>query len=98
MDYSKIRPLYDKILVKRFEGNESKTASGIIIPDTAKEKAQTAKVVATGEGRLDISSGKIIPLKIKVGDVVFLSKYAGAEAGDNYIIVREDEVIGIVEK
>ena len=92
-----IRPLHDRILVKRLE-KEQKTAGGIIIPDTAKEKPQEAKVVAVGSGkRLD--SGEIRPLEVKAGDVVLFSKYAGTEVkidGEEHLILREDDLIGIL--
>lgn len=96
--FEKFRPLGDRVLAKRLEmeGNDV-TASGIIIPDTAKEKAQTAQVVAVGSGRVD-SSGKTIPLYVKVGDVIYLGKYSGTEAGKDHLIIREDEILGVVEK
>ncbi|MBT9556223.1 MAG: co-chaperone GroES [Myxococcales bacterium] len=92
-----IRPLHDRILVKRLE-KEQKTAGGIIIPDTAKEKPQEAKVVAVGSGkRLD--NGEIRALEVKAGDVVLFSKYAGTEVkidGEEHLILREDDLIGIL--
>jgi len=96
--FEKFRPLGDRVLVKRLEleGHDT-TASGIIIPDTAKEKAQTAQVVSVGNGKTD-NAGKSIPMQVKVGDVIYLGKYAGTEAGKDYLIVREDEILGIVEK
>ncbi len=96
--FEKFRPLGDRVLVKRLEMEGSDvTASGIIIPDTAKEKAQTAAVVAVGSGKID-ATGKTIPMHVKVGDVVYLGKYSGTETGKDYLIVREDEILGIVEK
>ncbi len=95
----KIRPLYDRIVVKRIEEDEEKTAGGIIIPDSAKEKPQQGEVVAVGKGkRLD--DGKMAPLEVKVGDKILFGKYSGSEApklGDEYLIMREDEVLGILE-
>lgn len=91
----KIVPLYDRVLIERVEENESKTAGGIIIPDAAKEKTQLGKVVAVGKGRL-LADGKILPLLVKEGDVVYYAKYAGNEAGDRMLIIREDEILGIV--
>ncbi len=91
-----IRPLYDRILVKRVE-DENKTPGGIIIPEAAKEKAQTGKVIATGAGRVT-QDGKLLPLQVKVGDVVFFGKYAGTEAGEEHLIIREDEVLGVVQR
>ena len=92
----KIRPLQDRVLVKRL-ANEEKTVGGIIIPDMAKEKAQTGKVVAVGAGRI-LTDGKVLPMQVKVGDVVFLPKYAGTEASGEHVIIKEDEILGIVEQ
>ncbi len=94
--FEKFRPLGDRVLVKRLE-NEDKTAGGIIIPEAAKEKAQTGSVVAIGAGRLD-NNGKSIPLQVKTGDVIYFGKYAGTEASDDHLIIREDEILGIVEQ
>ena len=90
----KIRPLHDRVLIKRI-AQEEKTASGIIIPDVAKEKTHTGKVVAVGPGRL--VDGKTVPMSVKVGDVVFLPKYAGTEASKEHIIIKEEEILGVVE-
>ena len=93
----KLRPLQDRILVKRVE-EEAKTKGGIIIPDTAKEKPAEGKVVATGNGKLD-DSGKRIPLEVKKGDRILFGKYAGTEVkieGDEYLIMREDDVLGVI--
>lgn len=92
----KIRPLLDRVLVKRL-ASEEKTASGIIIPDVAKEKAQTGKVLAVGTGKV-LADGKSLSMQVKVGDVVFLPKYAGTEVGTDYIILPEGEILGIVEQ
>lgn len=92
----KIRPLLDRVLVKRL-AHEEKTAGGIYIPDVAKEKAQTGKVIAVGAGRL-LTDGKVVPLQVKVGDIVFLPKYAGTEASGEHVIIREDEILGVVEQ
>ena len=94
----KIRPLQDRILVKRVD-EEEKTAGGIIIPDTAKEKPQEGKVVAVGNGKTD-DDGKSIPLEVKKGDKVLFSKYSGTEVtieGTEHLIIREDDVLGILE-
>jgi len=94
----KIRPLQDRILVKRLEGEE-KTKGGIIIPDTAKEKPQEGKVIAAGKGKVD-DDGKTHPLDVKKGDKILFSKYAGTEVqieGDEHIIIREDDVLGVIE-
>ena len=90
-----IRPLHDRILVERIE-LEEKTDSGIIIPDSAKEKAQTGKVLAVGAGKKD-EKGQRIAMDVKKGDVVFFGKYSGTEAGDELLILKEDEILGIVE-
>lgn len=92
----KIRPLYDRILVERVQEDE-KTPGGIVIPATAKEKAQIGKVLAVGAGRLS-PEGKTMPMSVKVGDNVFFSKYAGTEADDHHVIIREEDVLGIVEQ
>ncbi|RMH80906.1 MAG: co-chaperone GroES [Acidobacteria bacterium] len=96
---AKLRPLYDKVVVRRFEEQEQKTASGIIIPDTAKEKPQMGEVVAVGEGKL-LQNGQQVPPKVKVGDRVVFNKYAGTEVelnGEKYLIMSEDEILAIVE-
>ena len=92
------RPLHDRVLVKRIE-EEAKTKGGIIIPDTAKEKPQEGKVVAVGKGKVD-DDGDHIPLDVKKGDKILFSKYAGTEVqieGDEHIIIREDDVLGVIE-
>ena len=93
--FKKFRPLGDYILVRRIE-SEEKTAFGIIIPDAAKEKAQTGVVVAVGQGRLQ--EGKLTPLTVKVNDTVYFGKYAGTDAGQDHLIVRESDVLGIIEE
>ncbi len=94
--FEKFKPLGDRVLVKRID-QEEKTEGGIIIPDAAKEKAQTGSVLATGSGRKD-AAGNVVPLEVKVGDVIYFGKYAGTEADTDHLIVREDEILGIVEK
>ncbi len=93
-----IRPLYDRIVVKRLEEKEQ-IQGGIIIPDTAKEKPQEGEVVAVGQGkRLD--NGKVVALDVKAGDRILFGKYSGNEIkidGEEYVIMREDEVLGILE-
>jgi chaperonin GroES len=93
-----VRPLRDRILVKRVEEHEQRVG-GIIIPDSAKEKPQTAKVIAVGNGRVN-DKGDVFPLDVKANDYVLVGKYAGTEIkldGEDYVIVREDEVLGIAE-
>ena len=95
----KIRPLQDRIIVKRIE-EEEKSKGGIIIPDTAKEKPQEGKVVAVGKGKIG-EDGKITPLDVKVNDRVLFGKYSGSEInidGDEHLIMREDDVLGVIEK
>ncbi len=95
----KVRPLADRILVKREDPAET-VKGGIIIPDTAKEKPQEGKIVSTGPGRLD-DNGKRVPLEVKKGDRVLIGKYAGTEVkidGDEHIIMREDDVLAVLEK
>ncbi|HSW73801.1 MAG TPA: co-chaperone GroES [Candidatus Limnocylindria bacterium] len=94
--FEKIRPLGDRVLVKRL-GQQDKTESGLYIPEAAKEKAQTGQVMAVGAGRLD-TAGKTVPMHVAVGDVVYFGKYSGTEAGNDFLIIREDELLGIVEK
>jgi chaperonin GroES len=94
----KIRPLQDRVLVKRLE-EEEKTKGGIIIPDTAKEKPQMGKVISAGKGK-KTEDGKVIPLDVKAGDKILFSKYSGTEVkveGDELLIMREDDILGIVE-
>lgn len=96
--FEKFRPLGDRVLVQRIElEGQDTTPSGIIIPDTAKEKAQTARVVAVGNGKTD-TAGKTLPMAVKVGDIIYLGKYAGTETGKDHLIVREDEILGVLEK
>ena len=93
----KVRPLHDRLLVKRI-AEEEKTKGGLIIPDTAKEKPMEGKVVAVGAGKLD-KTGKRIPLEVKVGDKVLIGKYSGQEVKIDdveHVIIREDEVLGIL--
>lgn len=93
-----IRPLQDRIIVERVE-EETKTASGIIIPETAQEKPQEGKVIAVGNGK-KTEDGKVIALDVKVGDKVLFGKYAGTEIkieGKEYMMMREDDILGIVE-
>jgi chaperonin GroES len=92
-----IRPLYDRIVVKRIEAEET-TRSGIIIPDSAKEKPQEGEVMALGKGKR-LENGKLAALDVKVGDRILFSKYSGNETkleGTEYIIIREDDVLGVL--
>jgi len=94
-----LRPLQDRIIVKRVE-EETKTAGGIFIPETAKEKPQRGQVVAAGNGK-KTEEGKVLPLDVKVGDTVLFGKYAGTEIkvdGDELLMMREDDILAVVEK
>ena len=94
----KIRPLQDRVIVKRLE-EEEKTKGGIIIPDTAKEKPQEGKVIAVGKGKMT-DEGKLIPLDVKVGDKILFGKYSGTEIkieGDEHLIMREEDILGVIE-
>ena len=95
----KIRPLQDRVIVKRVE-EEEKSKGGIIIPDTAKEKPQEGKVVAIGKGKVN-DDGKVTPLDVKVNDRILFGKYSGTEInidGEEHLIMREDDILGIIEK
>ena len=94
-----IRPLHDRLIVKRLE-EEEKTKGGIIIPDTAKEKPIEGKVVAVGKGKVS-KDGKNIPIDVKKGDRILFAKYAGTEVkidGEEHLMMREDEVLAVIEK
>jgi chaperonin GroES len=95
----KIRPLHDRLIVKRLE-EEDKTKGGIIIPDTAKEKPIEGKVIAVGEGRIR-KDGKKIPMEIKKGDRILFAKYGGTEVkidGEEHLMMREEDVLAVIEK
>ena len=94
----KMRPLRDRVLVERVEEHEQRVG-GIIIPDTAKEKPQQGRVIAVGKGRIN-DKGEVFPLDVKEGDTVLFGKYSGSEIkieGKEYLIIREDEVLGVLE-
>jgi chaperonin GroES len=94
-----IRPLHDRIVVKRIEQQESTTAGGLFIPDSAKEKPQEGQVVAVGNGK-KTEDGKVIPLDVKAGDRILFGKYSGSDIkldGEEYLIMREDEVLAVLE-
>lgn len=93
----KIRPLHDRVLVRRLEEEEQKVG-GIIIPDTAKEKPQQGEVIAVGNGKL-LENGERVPLDVKVGDRILFGKYAGSDVkidGEEYLILREDEILAVL--
>jgi chaperonin GroES len=94
----KFRPLHDRVVVRRIEEDE-RTRGGIIIPDTAKEKPQEGRVIATGSGRV-LEDGSVRPLEVKKGDRILFGKYSGSEIkldGEDHIIMREDDVLAVVE-
>src|ERR1700683_2780098 len=94
----KIRPLYDRIVVKRIEEQEA-VRNGIIIPDSAKEKPQEGEVIAVGNGKR-LENGTLVPLDVKAGDRILFGKYSGSDIkldGDEYMIMREDEVLGVLD-
>jgi chaperonin GroES len=93
-----VRPLYDRVLVKRVE-EETKTAGGIFIPSTATEKPQRGKVIAVGGGKL-LENGEVRPLDVKKGNTVLFAKYSGTDVkidGDDHLILREDDILGVIE-
>jgi len=93
-----LRPLQDRIIVKRVE-EETKTAGGLFIPETAKEKPQRGQIVAAGNGK-KTEDGKVLPLDVKVGDIVLFGKYAGTEVkvdGEDYLMMREDDILAVVK-
>jgi chaperonin GroES len=94
----KVRPLHDRVIVQRIEEGEQKVG-GIIIPDTAKEKPQQGRVIAAGKGKVE-KDGKVTPLDVKAGDTVLFGKYSGQEIkieGEEYLIMREEEILGVIE-
>ncbi len=96
---SKLRPLHDRLLVKRVEEEET-VRGGIIIPDSAKEKPQEGKVIAVGKGKVT-EDGKVLPMDVKEGDRILFGKYSGSEIkleGDDLLILREEEVLGVLSK
>jgi chaperonin GroES len=95
----KIRPLQDRVMVKRLENGVEKTKGGIIIPDTAKVKPEQGKIVAVGKGKLN-DDGKLMSVGVKVGDTILFGKYSGSEVeldGEEHLIMREEDILGVVE-
>jgi chaperonin GroES len=95
----KIRPLQDRVMVKRLENGVEKTKGGIIIPDTAKVKPEQGKIVAVGKGKVN-DDGKLISMGVKVGDTILFGKYSGSEVeldGEEHLIMREEDILGVVE-
>jgi len=94
----KIRPLHDRVIVKRLD-EEKKTASGIVIPDTAAEKPDQGEVMSVGKGKMD-DEGRLVPLEVKAGDRVLFGKYSGQTVrvkGDELLVMREEDILGVVE-
>src|SRR5687768_4227859 len=97
---TKIKPLHDRVIVRRIEDNVNQTAGGLFIPDTAKEKPQEGEVIAAGEGKYK-EDGSRQTLDVKAGDRILFGKYSGSEIkldGEEYLIMREDEILGIIER
>jgi chaperonin GroES len=95
----KIRPLQDRVMVKRLENGVEKTKGGIIIPDTAKQKPEQGKIIAVGKGKVN-DDGKVMPVGVKVGDTILFGKYSGSEVeldGEEHLIMREEDILGVVE-
>jgi len=95
----KFRPLQDRVMVKRLENGVEKTKGGIIIPDTAKQKPEQGKIVAVGKGKMN-DDGKLMPVGVKVGDTILFGKYSGSEVeldGEEHLIMREEDILGVVE-
>jgi chaperonin GroES len=95
----KIRPLQDRVMVKRLENGVEKTKGGIIIPDTAKVKPEQGKIIAVGKGKVN-DDGKLMPVGVKVGDTILFGKYSGSEVeldGEEHLIMREEDILGVVE-
>lgn len=94
--FEKLRPLHNNLLVQRIE-EEAKTSGGLFIPDSAKQETQTGKIMAVGAG-LRNEKGEFMPLQVKVGDTVFFGKYVGTKAGDKFVVLKEEDVLGVIEK
>jgi chaperonin GroES len=95
-----IKPLHDRVIIKRIEDSTDKTAGGLFIPDSAKEKPQEGEVIAAGDGKYK-ENGERQPLDVKAGDRILFGKYSGSEIkidGDEFLIMREDEILGVIER
>ena len=91
----KMRPLHDRVLVQRTDSNENTTPGGIVIPDGVKEKAQIGTIIAVGPGKI-MQGGNISSMNVKIGDKIFFGKYSGTEVSEEFTILREDEILGII--
>lgn len=94
--FQKLRPLHNNVLVKKLE-EPSKTTGGLYIPDTAKQETQTGIIMATGTG-IRNQNGELIPLSVKIGDTIFFGKYAGTKADDKFVVIKEEDILGIIEE
>ena len=94
--FQKFRPLHNNVLVKRIE-EQTKTSGGLFIPDSAKQETQTGVIMATGSG-LRNDKGELIPLSVKIGDTIFFGKYAGTKADDKLVVIKEEDILGIIEQ
>jgi chaperonin GroES len=97
---AEIRPLHDRVIVRRIDSNETKTSGGLFIPDSAKEKPQEGEVVAVGKGKV-LENGSRLDPDVKAGDRILFGKYSGTEVkldGEEYLIMREDEILGVIER
>jgi chaperonin GroES len=97
---AEIRPLHDRVIVRRIDSNETKTSGGLYIPDSAKEKPQEGEVVAVGKGKV-LENGSRLDPDVKAGDRILFGKYSGTEVkldGEEYLIMREDEILGVIER
>lgn len=94
--FQKLRPLHNNVLVKRQE-EPTKTTGGLFIPDAAKQETQTGVIMATGSG-IRNQNGELIPLTVKVGDTIFFGKYAGTKADDTFVVIKEEDILGIIEQ
>ncbi|OGB86356.1 co-chaperone GroES [candidate division TM6 bacterium RIFCSPHIGHO2_12_FULL_38_8] len=93
--FQKFRPLHNNVLVQLIEA-KSQTSGGLYIPDTAKQETQTGTIMATGSG-LRTASGELMPLSVKIGDTIFFGKYAGTKADDKFVVLKEEDILGIIE-
>lgn len=93
--FTHFKPLGNNVWVELIQENQ-KTAGGLYIPDAAQEKTQKAKVLAVGQGKVTLE-GKIIPMQVKVGDIIFFGKFSGTQAGKDHLVLREDDILGIIE-
>jgi chaperonin GroES len=94
--FEKLRPLHNNVLIKKIE-DKPKTSGGLYIPDSAKQDTQTGTIIAVGNGALN-HKGEVIPMTVQIGDTIFFGKYAGVKADEHYVVLKEDEILGILDK